>query len=145
MMRYAHHAFVFIDDPVTEDECGTNFHAGEWDPDHEWCWRLFYVDDAGDVDPIKDDLADALWEPPYGIDKLEAYRNAYDCWYDNEGKPGETEFLSNLEDGAVPPCFFSMEVAKGTFRRGSLPGEGGFIEEGLLIKQEEGEKWDARF
>lgn len=114
MMRHARHSIVFIDNPVTEDECGTRFHAGIWDPDEKFCFCLMHVEDKGVVNPVPNELGDRFWAEPYNIDKLEAYRNAYNCWIDTDGKPGEPSYVDNLGAEAVPPCWFSMVVVRGT-------------------------------
>lgn len=116
MMRHGRHAFVFIDKPVTESECGYNYNMAAWDPDLGVCFRLFYVD-AQAVYPVEDDLADKLWDGPYSIDRLEAYRNAYQCWIDHDGGTADPDYTAGLEEGAVPPCFFSMVVVQGTYKK----------------------------
>ena len=115
MLRHAHRAFVFIDNPVEEHECGYNFNAAVWDPDNGFCFRLFQVNGGDRIVPVPDHLADKLWEDPYGLDRLEVYRNAFDCWVENEGGVAEPEYLESLEPGTVPKCFFAMKVARGTY------------------------------
>lgn len=114
MMRVARQSFVFIDKPVTKSECGHNYNAAVWDPEHEWCFRLFHID--GDMPhPVPDKVADKLWKAPYSIDKLEVYRNAYDCWVDNDYSIGTPSYTEDLGEGSVPKCFFGMRVVMGTF------------------------------
>ena len=115
MMRHARHSFVFIDQPVEEHECGYNYNMAIWDPDEGFCFRLFHVNDKDEIEPVPNELSDKLWAEPYNIDKLGAYRNAYHCWIDNDGKAGDPTFVEDLGEDEVPPCWFSMVVVKGTY------------------------------
>ena len=143
MMRHAHHSVVFIDNPVQEHECGYNYNAAIWDPDEGFCFRLFQVSNGGDVYPVPDELGNKLWDPPYSLDRLEVYRNAYNCWLETEGELGEPEYTEGLEEGAVPKCFFNMKVVRGTYlKNGFANGE---IRLAEWPGQKKGEKWDRKW
>ena len=143
MMRHAQHSIVFIDKPVKEHECGHNFNMAVWDPDEGFCFRLFQVENSGNVRPVPDDIADKLWDEPYNMDKLEVYRNAYDCWVDSEGEVGDPEYVEGLGEDELPKCFFGMKVIMGTYLKNGFANAE--IRLSKWMDQGEGEKWDRQW
>lgn len=67
-----------------------------------------------------DDAAAPLWAPAaekgYALDKLDTYRNALDCWLDNDAQIGAIEPHADMRDTSAPKCFFGMEVKKGSWK-----------------------------
>ena len=144
MVRYSRKGFVFIDQPVKEDECGAKFNSGTWDPKLGACFRLFHATGGDEVAPINDDVADKLWKDPYNLDKMEVYRNAYDCWVNNNQKAANAVYTEDLEEGSVPECFFSMPVVWGHYKTPGFHQSEGHIYESEWEGQEKGKKWKPK-
>lgn len=141
MMRVARKTIVFIDAPVKEHECGSRYSSGIWDPELGHCFRLFNQDGHGNLGPVEDSLANKLWDEDgdYRLDKLETYRNAYDCWVENDCKIGVP---TPNPDGGLPKCHFGMVVVKGTYDKTKV---GGAIYMSEWMNQRKGGRWEITY
>ena len=115
-----------MDRPLSEGDCKDTSGA-TWDPEEEVCFRLCYVASGSEVEVLDHEVTDKLWADPYNIDALEAFRNALNCWVDNDGKPAHPDFNQELMKGEVPKCFFGMVVVSGEFKEGDIKGSSGYI------------------
>lgn len=145
-LRQSHNMFVFVDSVISEKHCrGKN--DGVWDPEEETCFRLWKYEKPHGESPLDDKLCDKLRAKPYNIDMLEATRNAYRCWVNNDGKMGDADLKADVKNGQVPPCYFAATVVKGKIRKswhktnrirmdgwmGQKDGDGFFLDDGETV------------
>lgn len=122
MMRYARKTFLLITD-VPKDSCSSDRDTAEvWDDEKEVCYNLYWVEYNHDVPQlldVSDEFTQKLFgnDGSYDLDRLKTYRNAYDCWVDNDGKIGEVEGNGDVTDNSLPKCWFGITVVKGAYRK----------------------------
>lgn len=113
MLRETRRAFILVDRPQDNQEGCEGQDRAVWYPEEGVCLRMFWVTFKNLVEPVDGDLVSKLSAEPYGLDRLEAYKNAYHCWIDNDGNPGHADVEAEIETGEVPPCYFGMVVKSG--------------------------------
>ena len=125
MVRYGERGVLFIDTGVEKKKCGDGKgdHAYEiWDDEMGGCLKLLSDNTSYRLKDLSEDKKDKLFADngSYKLDRLETYRNAYDCWVDNNGKIGDPEVPDSPTDTSLPKCFFGIDVVKGTLSLGTI-------------------------
>jgi len=120
---------IVRDDLDSKEKCDSNVnHNNGWDEDNGRCYDLMIWnqkamdDDSGRYyfgGTVKDEGLEDVWGEPFHLDRVKTMRNAVECWEQNNGKPGEARPNDDVLSGDYPPCFFAIEVHKGSF--GSKP------------------------
>lgn len=73
--------------------------------------------DTGDKSTLggaNDFINNDVWNK-WDMDPLVTMRNAVDCWEEHNGHVGEAKPATTWDSALPPPCFFPMEVVKGTY------------------------------
>ena len=114
MLRDVRRSFLFIDRPLnTKGKCEEKFGA-VWYDEEEACLRMWWVPEKTKiVKAVDEGLLNKISHDPYGLDRVEAYKNAYHCWVDNKGHPGHPDTKAKLKKGELPKCWFGMTVKSG--------------------------------
>lgn len=111
---------------VSENSCGSHNDKDQiWDPEREVCFDFYWWDNGKQLVNVPHDIADKLWanDGEYNLDRLVAYRNAYDCWVDSDGKIGKTTLNPDPTNESLPKCWFSTKVVKGEYSKVAQYGE----------------------
>lgn len=120
--------FVVVRTDLPEDKCTNPNNA--WDDEKSRCLDLLSWDggDSSTLGGANDMTDNDMWKA-WNMDPFWTMRNAVDCWEDNNGKIGDAKPSQVWESSTPPPCFFAMEVVKGSYsdsHRGMIKLSGDF-------------------
>lgn len=124
MIRYGRKGFYYIDAGADKNKCGDgdDDRLNEfWDDAADGCIKLMEVlkhnREGGEFVYAPRDVQDKLFanDDEYNLDVKKTFRNAYDCWKDNDGKVGRVDVINTdwSEDSPIPKCWFGIPMVRG--------------------------------
>lgn len=108
--------YIVIRDDIDQEECDGPHISSVWDEEKSRCLDLFSWDtgDESTLGGANDFINNGVWSK-WNMDPLTTMRNAVDCWEEHNGHVGEAKTATTWDSALPPPCFFPMEVVKGTY------------------------------
>lgn len=116
MGRHFKKLYVVLGDDIDKEECNGPHITSVWDDEKDRCMDLFSWDTGAKstLGGANDVIENGMWEK-WNMDPYWTMRNAVECWEEHNGHIGDANPSQYWESTVPPPCFFPMEVVKGSY------------------------------